>query len=78
MYHLKKCYFNRSIRYGRAREPSAESVKKNGKPHGGEAEWDFEDLRFVTGWDNEKIARWIDDHPCERVEWVHPSLKRIF
>lgn len=35
-----------------------------------------EDPKFVAGWDNPKIAKWIEEHPCERVEWVHPSWDR--
>ena len=32
-------------------------------------DWETEDLRFVTGWNTRKIARFIDEHPCETVEW---------
>lgn len=35
-------------------------------------------IQYTAGWMQEKISRFIDEHPCENVEWLRPSLDRIF
>ena len=40
--------------------------------------WSDEDLEYVSGWIPDKIQRWIDERPCEKVEWVTPSIERRF
>lgn len=66
-YHLRNCWFVRSFRLGNAKEPSRE-----------EGRWSLEDQRFIAGWDSRKIQRWVDERPCDVVEWVRPSTERIF
>ncbi|KAK5112102.1 hypothetical protein LTR62_004444 [Meristemomyces frigidus] len=70
-YHLRQCYFVRSFRYGRSKQP----VDEEDRP---DREWTFEEQRFTAGWDVEKIVNWMDARPCDNVDWVKPSLERIF
>ncbi|USW54960.1 hypothetical protein Slin15195_G082790 [Septoria linicola] len=65
-YHRQRCYFVHSFRLGREREPSTDG------------DWTIWDQRFVAGWDTAKIKKWIDQRPCEKVQWVKPSTERIF
>lgn len=74
-YHLRKCTFVRSIRVGRHREPE---VGKGKTEEEKAREWDVEDLRFVAGWAMAKVQEWAEERPCEQVEWVRPSITRIF
>ena len=75
-YHLRKCLFVRSIRYGKAEEPGLGKTSK--KVPTKKLDWSPEDLRYMAGWDTEKIREWMDARPCEQVRWVRPSTKRIF
>jgi hypothetical protein len=34
--------------------------------------------RQTAGWDLEKMQKWRESHRCESVQWVKPSLTRIF
>ncbi|KAK4505060.1 hypothetical protein PRZ48_003023 [Zasmidium cellare] len=70
-YHLQRCSFVRSFRLGRAREPHVEEEKKD-------QEWTPEDKRYFAGWKTEHIQRWISERPCNEVQWVKPSIERIF
>ncbi|KAK4611755.1 hypothetical protein CLAFUW4_12916 [Fulvia fulva] len=70
-YHLQRCYFVRSFRLGRAKAPMVEDDRKD-------REWSYEDQRFIAGWDADKIKRWISERPCDEVQWVRPSIERIF
>lgn len=65
-HHWKECHFVHSIRLGREVEPSVEEDEG-----GVEVE-----AAFVAGWDNEKIARWMNERPCAEVEWLKPSWDR--
>lgn len=81
-YHLQRCTFVRSFRLGTQKEPEGEKPKKH-KVDGVEVEepvkqWSLEDQRFMAGWDVEGIRKWMDERPCEEVEWVKPSVERIF
>ncbi|TKA24591.1 hypothetical protein B0A50_06351 [Salinomyces thailandicus] len=74
-YHLQKCTFVRSFRLGRAKE---EGVGLSKDPEVLKKNWNKEDQRFMAGWDVEAIRKWMEEHVCERAQWVRPSLKRIF
>lgn len=77
-YHLRKCEFMRSIRFGVKREPGIYNLQGRVDVTADLSEWEAEDLRFMAGWDGEKIRKWMDERPCEQVKWVRPSIKRIF
>lgn len=70
-YHLRKCWFVRSFREGRAKEPHLE---EGNNPE----DWTKEDQRYMSGWDTEKIRKWMEKRPCKEVQWVRPSTERIF
>lgn len=36
------------------------------------------DMSFVAGWMTARIGRWVEEHPCEDVQWVKPSVERVF
>lgn len=40
--------------------------------------WLEEDKRYIAGWDTVKIKKWIEERPCTEVQWVKPSIERIF
>ena len=78
-YHLRKCHFMRSIRLGEAEQPGygfkgASQVISNWRM----SEWNPVDLRYMSGWDTEKINKWVNERLCEEVQWVKPSTIRIF
>lgn len=77
MYHLRTCQFVRSFRLGQARAPEVEKWRSDEVQAG---VWTEEEKRFMAGWDLEGIERWMGERKrqCEVVEWVRPSLKRIF
>jgi hypothetical protein len=33
---------------------------------------------FTSGWVQERIVQWRDEHICREVQWVEPSIERIF
>ncbi|KAI1488558.1 hypothetical protein F5X96DRAFT_644916 [Biscogniauxia mediterranea] len=74
-WHLGNCTFINSIRYGEHRAPEIPTdapMSPNGH------EWTYEASRFMSGWSAPKIAQWYNEHQCETVQWVRPSLTRIF
>ena len=77
-YHLRKCRFVTTRRYGRHREP--ELGTETNAASAEDAVWvpDLDGLRFVAGWDTAKIQAWIAARPCDQVEWVTASTERIF
>ncbi|TKA61142.1 hypothetical protein B0A55_12343, partial [Friedmanniomyces simplex] len=72
-YHLRSCYFVRSFRLG---APKAAEVEESRT----EDEWSHNDTRFMAGWDVEGIRRWMDGkgRDCKAVQWVKPSVERIY
>ncbi|KAF2168014.1 glycosyltransferase family 31 protein [Zasmidium cellare ATCC 36951] len=70
-YHLRRCSFVRSFRLGRARKPHIDDQKKD-------HDWTQEDQKYFAGWNTEHIKRWISKRPCSEVQWVRPSIERIF
>lgn len=73
-YHHQKCTFVRSIRFGKHQEPSIIEPPNEGEP----PRLGTVDGRFKAGWATEDIIQWMNDRPCERVQWVRPSTDRIF
>lgn len=61
-YHLRKCWFVRSFRLGRAREPHLDTGKKPG-------DWTQVDQMYLSGWDTAKIKAFIENEPCDVVQW---------
>jgi len=33
---------------------------------------------YTSGWMTERIARWRDERRCEVVQWVGPSITRVY
>ncbi|RFU78999.1 glycosyltransferase family 31 [Trichoderma arundinaceum] len=58
-----KCVLGRSFRYGEARKPEQKEEK-----------W----IDFNSGWFEDRINQWRKERPCDVVEWVGPSIKRVF
>ncbi|KAL7899597.1 glycosyltransferase family 31 protein [Trichoderma sp. SZMC 28014] len=58
-----ECVLSRDFRHGASREPE----ERDGK-------W----VDFRSGWLKERIAKWRAERQCEVVEWVGPSITRIF
>lgn len=73
-HYLGRCHFVRSFRFGRARDPPPllEEAQQHDKP------WSPDDRRFVSGWISSRIQKWMDERPCNQVQWVKPSTTRIF
>lgn len=59
----KECVLMRSIKHGWARKPE-----------------DRDDARisYTSGWVQHRIEKWRSARKCEVVDWVGPSLERIF
>lgn len=70
--------FDKLIRYGEHREPELGKVGKEVSEEDSKVDWSPEQLRFRSGWTQDRVRRWIEERPCEEVEWVKPSLTRIF
>ena len=75
-YHSRRCTIDRSLRYGEYKDPEVERLGMT--MNEGTQGRSPDDLRFFAGWLPDKVKAWIDDHPCDTVEWVKPSLERIF
>ncbi|KAK5676319.1 hypothetical protein LTS10_011131 [Elasticomyces elasticus] len=76
-YHLRFCYFVRSFRLGEAKAPEGEDPRIDGEEM---HQWSEEDKRSMAGWDLDGIRRWMDGEgrDCQTVQWVRPSVTRIF
>lgn len=70
-HHRRQCWFVRSFRYGRPRKAQIEDEATD-------RYWMPEDQRYFAGWNSDNIRRWISEQPCEEVQWVNPSVQRIF
>lgn len=57
--------------------PRKPEVGKEATNEEKDAEWDAEDLRFISGWISDKIQRRVNERPCNAVEWVRPSIERV-
>ena len=69
------------IRYGQAREPGTEiQYGEEKQPDGKVRKVVTKETKvyYTSGWMTERIARWRGERGCERVEWVGPSITRIF
>lgn len=70
-YHPQQCKFARSFRLGRTRVPRIDQAEQSEaqKP---------EEQRYLAGWNTDKIKQWMSERPCDEVQWVKPSIERIF
>lgn len=78
----QKCVLSKSFRVGDAREPEKiiEPEVKDDKgnvippPPDRKDRW----VDFKSGWMTERIEQWRNKRNCSEVQWVGPSIKRIF
>lgn len=73
-YHLRKCKINNFLRFGEHREPELGKIGKDLSEEESKMDWSPDDLKFRAGWVQDKVRRRVDERPCEKVEWVRPSL----
>jgi len=74
-WHLRTCQFTHSFRLGQPRAPEVEDWRsEEEKLH----PWTREEKRFLAGWDIDYIKEWARGRECSTVQWVRPSLQRIF
>jgi hypothetical protein len=77
-----KCTLSKAIRYGDPRSPEIwpwpEEKDDKGNPipppTGRKDRW----VDFKTGWIPERIDEWRMNKNCSTVQWVGPSIKRVF
>jgi hypothetical protein len=78
----QKCVLSKSFRVGDAREPEKiiEPEVKDDKgnvippPPDRKDRW----VNFKSGWMTDRIEQWRNKRNCSEVQWVGPSIKRIF
>ncbi|KAL7938586.1 family 31 glycosyltransferase [Trichoderma chlorosporum] len=59
----KECVLARAFRYGEAREPEQKDDK-----------W----VDYKSGWLKDRLDKFREERKCEVVEWVGPSITRVF
>ncbi|EMC97839.1 glycosyltransferase family 31 protein [Baudoinia panamericana UAMH 10762] len=76
-YHLRSCVFTPWFRLGQAKAAEVEEWRP---PEEKSMQWSSEDKRFMAGWDVEGIKRWMSGkgRDCKTIQWVRPSVERIF
>ncbi|KAF4970136.1 hypothetical protein FSARC_2733 [Fusarium sarcochroum] len=78
----KKCVLSRSFRVGESRqtekiiEPEIKDDKGNVIPPPPDRKDRWVD--FKSGWLTDRIEQWRQNRNCSEVQWVGPSIKRIF
>lgn len=72
-WHHDECILENAFSLGRARSPELETGGSEGRP-----QWSFEQRRTVSGWNRKRIEAWAASHKCHVVEWLRPSIERIF
>ncbi|KAJ2894620.1 hypothetical protein MKZ38_007388 [Zalerion maritima] len=74
------CLLMREVTLGVAKEPQeVEGKKEDGVKEQENHERDGETkVRYTSGWMLDRIGRWKKERPCSKVDWVPPSIKRIF
>ncbi|KAK3689661.1 hypothetical protein B0T22DRAFT_461996 [Podospora appendiculata] len=62
--HMKQCVLMPFINFGLPRKP----------------EWQIleEKFNYTSGWISTKILTWLNEHECERPDWVSPSTERHY
>lgn len=77
----KKCILMRSVRYGAAKTPeylndgrARVTIPQNELDKKPKGRW----VEYRSGWVEERIKEWRDERKCEQVQWVGPSVTRIF
>jgi len=73
------------IRYGQAREPDVITDYGEGegekRPDGSGVERVVTKetrVDYTSGWMTERIGRWRGERGCEVVQWVGPSITRVY
>ncbi|KEY73772.1 hypothetical protein S7711_03080 [Stachybotrys chartarum IBT 7711] len=72
----KQCILMRSARYGQPRRPEPMPEEEGGETPLGTRLKRMTD--FTSGWVQERIVQWREEHVCREVQWVEPSIERIF
>lgn len=73
----KECLLMFQIRYGQARKPE---TLQGPEPKEGDAESKGKEkmIDYTSGWITERITRWREERSCPVVQWVGPSITRIY
>lgn len=77
----RECVLMEQIRLGQARAPDVETDWGEEKQADGSTKKVVvKETRvdYTSGWMTERIARWREERGCEVVQWVGPSITRIF
>ncbi|KAB5536315.1 family 31 glycosyltransferase [Coniochaeta sp. 2T2.1] len=77
----QECFLMFQIRYGLPRKPETEQVwGEEQQPDGSMKKVVLKEIKvdFTSGWMSERIKRWRDEMTCEVVQWVGPSITRVF
>lgn len=64
-FHGKKCRLVNAISHGMPRAKDKDTEEGPGDS-------------YTSGWLTEKIDKWREAHVCDTIEWVRPSLERIY
>lgn len=86
----KECILMRQIRLGVPREPEI-IPEPEPEPEGKDGDEEPEDrpikpkpkpkerkISFKSGWMTERIERWRNEKKCKNIQWVGPSITRIY
>ncbi|OIW26682.1 hypothetical protein CONLIGDRAFT_634916 [Coniochaeta ligniaria NRRL 30616] len=76
-----ECVLMFQIRYGQARKPDVVTdYGEEKQPDGSVKKVVTKETRvdYTSGWMVERIQRWREERTCEAVQWVGPSITRIF
>ncbi|KAF2770276.1 hypothetical protein EJ03DRAFT_270778 [Teratosphaeria nubilosa] len=76
-YHLRSCQLSPAFRLGQAKSPGIEMWRSDEEKA---SPWTSDELRYFAGWNRDRIRRWVNakGRDCKQVQWVKPSLTRIF
>lgn len=77
----RECVLMEQIRLGQARAPDvATDWGEEKQADGSTKKVVVKETRvdYTSGWMTERIARWREERGCEVVQWVGPSITRIF
>ncbi|KAL1845700.1 hypothetical protein VTK73DRAFT_456 [Phialemonium thermophilum] len=75
---VRECVLMRQIRYGVERAP--ETLPRSEDDHNDDKKEDDvkQKVDFTSGWMTARIDRWKEEHRCDVIQWVGPSITRIF
>lgn len=78
-----ECVLMRQVRYGVPREPEpipqpepkeGEEAPKEPRAPKPKEKW----VNFKSGWMTQRIDRWREQRTCSAVQWVGPSITRVY